>query len=78
MFGKQVKSYPYQMPEGCLVNLKVNNALSIGYEYETLPVPEANVNYNLYLPSLSTGSKRTFLPNEKIDVAFFLSIVECT
>ena len=59
------KSYPYQMPEGCLVNLKVNNALSIGYEYETLPVPEANVNYNLYLPSLSTGSKRTFLPNEK-------------
>ncbi len=59
------KSYPYQCVEGCLVNLKVNNNLSIGYEYETLPIPEANVNYNLYLPSLSTGSKRTFLPNEK-------------
>ena len=59
------KSYPYQCVEGCLVNLKVNNNLSIGYEYQTLPIPEANVNYNLYLPSLSTGSKRTFLPNEK-------------
>lgn len=59
------KSYPYQCVEGCLVNLKINNALSIGYEYETLPIPEANVNYNLYLPSLSTGSRRTFQPNEK-------------
>lgn len=59
------KSYPYQMPEGCLVNLKKNNQISLGYEYETLPMAVDNQFYNQYLPSISTGSKRTFSPNEK-------------
>ncbi len=64
-FYEWEKSYPYQMPEGCLVKLKVDNNTSLGYVYETHDVPETNVNYNIYLPSITTGSHRINRPNEK-------------
>ena len=64
-FYEWEKSYPYQMPEGCLVKLKTDNQTSLGYVYETHDVPETNVNYNIYLPSISTGSHRINRPNEK-------------
>ena len=59
------KSYPFQTPEGCVVNLQVDNSTSLGYVYNTINIPPNNSEYNEYLPSLSSGSRRTFLPNEK-------------
>ena len=59
------KSYPYQFVEGVGTQLGTNSGLSVPYEYKSVKMDYTNAQFNGYLPSYASGSRRVCIPNER-------------